>query len=308
MSALQLYSLRQLSPFQGLVHIASLPQVRAISNDGVFWQIQVSVENQQHKMGLQQPGLPRRFVLWGVWSKQFGLKSMPLDPMLDVPNDELVEQQLVPALAFSLQQLPFAPRDHYELWILDNQDNSPVALLATRTDAYSIEQIKTLHWKASTNSQRNFISARSHTTVEPLLKLERLIADHTCCPIRSQWFLRDTNGDGTGMTGQNLDKHLIDRILKKNQFPELLIRESWPHDDDRLLAEDYQNWLAPRLLTLHHLLPATRARLELAAQAYATETAQLLHLYPEIIDQKIINRILVEARLRAAASTTVLNL
>ena len=84
-------------------------------------------------------------------------------------------------------------------------------------------------------------------------------------------------------------------------FPELLIRENWQSEESRILAEDYQNWLAPRLLTLHNLSASIRARLEVAAQAYATETVQLLHLYPEIIDQKIMNRIQVEARLRATA-------
>ena len=301
MSSILRYSLRQLSPFQGMIHVVSISQARAITNDGVFWQIQVSCESQQHQMGLQQPGLPRRYVLWGVWSKDTGLKAMPLDPMLDVPNDSVIEQELIPALESSLQHLPFTPRDQYELWILDSQENLPIALLATRVDGYNLDQIKVSHWRASTHSKRDFKPARVQTTIEPLLKLEQLIADNTCCPIRCQWFLRDEQGDGKGLCGHNLEKEMRERQLEKKLFPELLIRENWQTEESRILAEDYQNWLAPRLLTLHNLSASIRARLEVAAQAYATETVQLLHLYPEIIDQKIMNRIQVEARLRAAA-------
>lgn len=306
MSSLQLYSLRQLSPFQGLIYVVSISLARAISNDGEFWQIQVSCENQQHQMGLQQPGLARRYVLWGVWSKQYGLKTMPLDPMLDVPDAAVMEQQLIPALESGLQHMPFAQRDHYELWILDSLENLPVALISTRMDAYNLEQFKPSHWRASTHSQRDFKPARAHTTTDPLLKLEQLISDNTCCPIRSQWFLRDVTGNGTGICAQNLEPELCERKLDKAKFPELLVRENWPNDDARLLVEDYHDWLSPMLLTLQGLSRVTRARLEVAAQSYAVEASKLLQLYPEIIDQKIINRIQVEARLRLAAQADML--
>ena len=295
------YSLRQLSPFQGLVHIVSIPQARAVTGDGRLWKIEVSCENQQHAMGLQQPGLARRYVLWGVWSKNAGLKAMPLDPMLDIPKDSVIEHELIPAIEANLQQLPFTPRDHYELWILDHQHNLPAALAATRIDGFNLDQLKASHWRASTHSKRDFKPARVQTTINPLLKLEQLIADNTCCPIRSQWFLRDEFGNGKGLVGHNLEAELSERNLARNQFPELLIREDWDTEASRILAEDYQNWLSPKLLTLHHLTPTIRARLEVAAQSYAIEASQLLHLYPEKIDQKIIHRIQVEARLRLAA-------
>lgn len=301
MSSPQLYSARQLSPFIGLVYVVNISLARAISSDGIFWQIHVSCETQQHRMGLNEAGIARRYVLWGVWSKQSGLKAMPLDPMLDVPNDSVIEQDLIPALESSLQHLPFAQRDHHELWILDSLENLPVALIATRTDASNLDQIKPGHWRASTHSKRDFKPARAITATEPLLKLEQLISDNTCCPIRSQWFLRDANGDGAGICAQNLDENLHQRWLKKENFPELLIREDWPNEQTKLLAEDYHNWLSPQLLTLQGLTASTRARLELAAQSYAVETGRLLHLYPDIIDQKVINRIQVEARLRSAA-------
>ena len=302
MSTAQLYSQRQLSPFMGLVYVASISVARAISNDGVSWQIQVICENQQHQLGLHQTGLVRRYVLWGVWSKQSGLKALPLDPMLDTPRDSVIEQELIPALESGLQYMPFTSKDFYELWILDSLENFPVALVATRTDPYNLDQLTPDHWRASTRSNRDFTPARVQTTIDPLLKLEQLISDNTCCPISSQWFLRDSSGNGTGITAQNLETDLYTRTLAKEKFPELLMRENWPNDDARFLAEDYHNWLSPRLLTLQNLSLETRSRLELAAQRHAVETSQLLHLYPQIADQKIINRIQVEARLRSAST------
>lgn len=302
MNTVQYYSQRQLSPFMGLVYVVNIALARAISHDGIFWQIQVSCETQQYHMGLHQAGMVQRYVLWGVWSKQAGLKAMPLDPMLDTPADEIIENTLIPALESGLQHMPFAAKDFYELWILDSLDNLPVALLATRTDGHNLEQHKPLHWRASTHSKRDFIPVQAHTTGDPLLQLEQLISDNTCCPIRSQWFHRDANGMGIGVSAHNLDTTLYGRTLDKIDFPELLIRENWPNNNARLLAEDYHNWLAPRLLTLQNLSLATRSRLELAAQRYAIETSQLLGLYPQIADQKIINRILVEARIRTASA------
>jgi hypothetical protein len=302
MGEIQLYSQRQLSPFMGLVYVASISLARAISNDGIFWQIQVSCETQQHHLGLSHAGLVRRYVLWGVWSKQAGLKAMPLDPMLDTPKDEVIENQLIPALESSLQHMPFESKDHYELWILDSLENLPVALISTRIDGYNLDLLKPAHWRASTHSKRDFLPVLTHITTDPLLKLEQMISDNTCCPIRSQWFLRDDTGNGTGVTAQNLELELHHRILENEKFPELLIREHWPNLDTQLLAREYHNWLAPRILTLQNLSLATRARLELAAQKYAVETSQLINLYPQIADQKIINRILVEARLRTASA------
>jgi hypothetical protein len=297
--ALQCYSIRQLSPFQGTVQVINTPSVRAISVDGIHWQIQVTCEQHQQEWGLNSA--VRRYVLWGVWSERFGLKSMPLEPMLDVPKFDTVEQHILPILQTMHAHIPFTQRDAYELWILDSLDQLPIALIATRTQPIELENFKPTHWRASTAQQRDFKPARAQTSIDPLLKLEQLISDNTCCPIRSQWFVRDKTGSGTGLCGQNITDDLINRTLPREAFPELLIREDWPNNDARMLAEDYHHWMAPRLLLLQHLSESTRSRLEKSAQAQAVETSKLYHLYPTFLDQKILNRILVETRLRQSA-------
>lgn len=297
----QCYSIRQFSPFQGTVQVINAPSVRAISNDGMHWQIQVSCEHHQQQWGLSQATTVRRYVLWGVWSGHYGLKSMPLDPMLDVPKHNDVEQQILPWLESMHARVPFPARDVYELWILDSLEQLPIALIASRTQAHDLADIKPAHWRASTSQQRNFNPARAQTSIDPLLKIEQLISDNTCCPIRSQWFVRDDAGAGQGMTGQNIANDLIHRILPRDAFPELLIREDWPNEEARMLAEDYHHWMAPRLLMMQHLCDSTRLHLEKSAQAQAIETSKLHHLYPAFLDQKILNRILVETRLRQAA-------
>ncbi|HEY9052952.1 MAG TPA: hypothetical protein VIQ03_15480, partial [Gammaproteobacteria bacterium] len=77
------YSIRQLSPFRGTVQILNSEFARAVSADGLQWQIQVSCEVKQQQWGIMNsPEVQRRYVLYGMWSKQTDLSSLPLDPML----------------------------------------------------------------------------------------------------------------------------------------------------------------------------------------------------------------------------------
>ena len=130
------------------------------------------------------------------------------------------------------------------------------------------------------------------------LAIQRLINENTCNPIRAQWFLRNRDGSGQGLQGQNLKDELLERHLTAGQFPELLIKEDWPEDSARRLVEDYHHWLAPSLLTLSHISKATRQRLEDAAVGRALDVSRRYKLYPRITRNAWLNRILVETRLR----------
>jgi hypothetical protein len=72
----------------------------------------------------------------------------------------------------------------------------------------------------------------------------------------------------------------------------------------RGLVRDYLDGLAPRLLLLHGLGDAERARLERAACRRAVELASVYRLLPRIIDAKAIEAARVEARLRRADAGT----
>ena len=55
------YSLRILSPFGGTTRIIQHQFIRAISNDGVHWRIQIQVS--QHGDAAQN-----RYILFGLWT------------------------------------------------------------------------------------------------------------------------------------------------------------------------------------------------------------------------------------------------
>lgn len=291
----QAYSIRQLSPFQGLVQVVRGDYARALSGDGVNWQIQVSCEVHQQRWGiLNTPNVQRRYVLYGMWNSEHGLTGLPLDPTLDVPSEHDIKQALLPLLPPN-QTLPLPQRDRYELWLLD-RDGLPMALLASSIDAYNLSNIDVKRWRAVSDRSRPFQPQRATLGGDALLMLERLISDHATAPIRSQWFLRDTAGDGISVSDDDSQSapHRVDADL----FPELLIRERWPDAQQQLLAEDYHHWLAPRLLLLQNIPDTVRDRLEHAAQHHALEANRFYHLYPKIINRDILNKIRVEARLR----------
>ena len=70
--------------------------------------------------------------------------------------------------------------------------------------------------------------------------------------------------------------------------------------DKMRLCDLYLERLAPRLLMLAHLPSKVRQRLENAASQHAIEVDNFYHLYPEVIDDKLLTAARVEARLRKA--------
>ena len=87
-------------------------------------------------------------------------------------------------------------------------------------------------------------------------------------------------------------------------FPELLIREAGGNQLATAMLMDYIEWLAPRLLTLLGLQPATRRYLEDLAFRQALEVSRYYRLYPEVFDETGLNAVLVEAQLRRSAGET----
>ena len=117
-------------------------------------------------------------------------------------------------------------------------------------------------------------------------------------PCRAQWFERDEGSRGMGITGVNLQRDLQRRVLSPELFPELLLREKWENDEAQLLVNDYLDWLSPALLTLPDISNEWRDRLEKAAYRQPLKVDELYHLYPKIINTKLMNQALVEAAIR----------
>ena len=180
------YSARQLSPFVGNIQILESSFCRALSSNGVNWQIQASCETHQQSWGISgEKYIPRRYVLYGSWDKESGFSSLPLDPMLDVPDMEHIEKHIINALQ-NIEQLPFPQTDYYECWLLDSITQKPLALIASTTDEFIIPHIQIQRWQALPQHNREDIS-KAAFTIDDINRLEEHINTHSSSHC---WYLR----------------------------------------------------------------------------------------------------------------------
>jgi hypothetical protein len=310
-SAAHAYSLRRINPLEGVVQVLERDAARAISRDGVDWEIQVETESPNTLWGSLNAGrIARRFFRFGTWSRRRGLWRVPVNPMLNV--GEMIEEsdELVAALQARLDQLPFPPVDRFELWLLDAQA-LPLALLATTDEPQRIGDLRPPPWQAAPLTEHGFRSTvldgepmRAGEAANPrrhAAAVETLIRQTAGGNPVQQWFERTPEGGGRGLPHRT-PAALAGRSLPAEQFPELPWRTDWASERDAALMADYVAWSAPRLLTLHGLTDATRAALESAARRQAEAVDALFPLYPRILDRGLIDAARVEARLRRAAA------
>ena len=292
------YSARQLSPFTGNVQIIKMPFARALSLDGKIWQIQTICESHQQQWNINTD-IQRRFIIYGSWDINNQLSRLPIDPSLDVPDETIISRYLIAEIKNNLHNLPFRPQDFYECWLLNRETDLPVTLLATCTDENlisSLPQIK--RWHSRSGTETEFTSIPTIYPGNPFIILEDKINQCTSTPLRNQWFLRNPDRSGRGL---HINIDLDDRLLPSSDFPELLLNTNWDDANLSQLTNDYIHWLAPRLLTLHHLSSTTRSMLESLAQHQPIEVFRYYKNYPEIASQELINKTLVEAKLRISS-------
>jgi hypothetical protein len=128
-----------------------------------------------------------RYLRFGTWSKEVGVRRVPVSPILDL--DLLLEASgaLTEVLPDFLSALPFAPADRYELWLLDDS-NLPFALLASSIQMQKLVDRKPELWAASARSDHSFQSSgllergiparRGHDPRHHATLLERLVRGH----------------------------------------------------------------------------------------------------------------------------------
>ena len=295
------YSARQLSPFTGNVQIIKTPFARALSLDGKIWQIQTICESHQQQWNINTD-IQRRFIIYGSWDMHNQLSRFPIDPSLDVPDESIISRYLITEIKNNLHHLPFKPQDFYECWLLARETNLPVTLLASCTDENLISSLpKIKHWRSRSGNETEFASTPTIYPGNPFILLEDKINELTSMPLRAQWFLRNSDRSGSGLDGQHINADLQCRLLSSSDFPELLLNTNWDDANLSQLTNDYIHWLAPRLRTLYHLSSSNRSMLELLAQHQPLEVLRYYKNYPEIVNQTLINKILVEAKLRISS-------
>lgn len=127
------YATRLLNPFHGTAQIVDTGHARALSTDGVNWRVQIRSEI--YKTPWSSLAIPEHYAgyfVYGVWSQQDGLARVPVHPSLYQEHVEQAIEDLLTQLDSVKQQLPFALRDSYELWLMDADGRHAVALLASQ--------------------------------------------------------------------------------------------------------------------------------------------------------------------------------
>ena len=304
------YCLRRVNPFEGVVAVVKIPGGRALSIDGLRWQIQVLAHPPS---GLWSRGGERtelRYFRFGFWSEEEGVSQVPLNPMLDAGRMRRESEELIAAVRAHADALPFPLEPELERWLLD-PEGEPLALIATALPNADLGDLPCVAWSAGgRGEERPFVSPRRTSRgvdqrdasdqrghVE---SIERLIAEAAGAPRKSQWFRLDAEG-ALGLA-EGAPAGLAGRRLPLGALPALTLRTRWPREADCALVQEYLSWLSPYLLTLPGLSNEERLGLESTAVCHAPAVDALWRLYPRILNPDLIRRARVEARLRRVAA------
>jgi len=282
------YALRRVNPYRGVVHYVDIGEASAHTFDGVTWHLRAD-----DGYGWVRPV--------GVWEEGVGLKlGQPagLDDIL--------------AALVTHPALPFPIFDTYELWLLDRESGLPLALLATRRggiegvekmdSAWYPFAISYTGFHSPTLAKRDAVTRNASDAHRDFLAsmVNQAARPHAM----TQWFQRGQDGIGNGMTGLRLPYEWRSRQVRAEDFPELLVRETWNSRGNSRLEQsvisDYHRWLAPLLLLWPRLSAATRERLELEACEKPQWLARVYRLLPSMINPALIQAGLVAARIELA--------
>ncbi|MGA7982196.1 MAG: hypothetical protein WCA32_18495 [Chromatiaceae bacterium] len=297
-----------MNPFLGVVAVVKTADARALSVDGVHWQIQVSARPPRGLWSEDGYQDKYQYFRFGAWSEAQGLSRVPLNPMLDAGRMVEASRGLIGRVAACQTALPFPFLPELELWLLDT-GGLPLALLATAVEGSELDTLGSSAWSAGGRGERPFKSRTLTHRGAPerdasgrfrhAEALERQVHAAAGRRLDRQWFRREAGGGGVG-----LDVHASDgfagRRLGPEAFPLMPLRTSWPDAESSALVADYVGWLAPYLLTLPGLPRDVRRVLEREAAQHALVVDALWRLYPEVLDQSLLSRARVEARLRRA--------
>jgi hypothetical protein len=287
------FAVRRVNPFVGVLQVLEAPCGRAVSADGVHWDLAIRTERPRVLGGLERDADGCAFIRFGLWSAEGGhaiansRTVLKLDAELRQKFDDLVA-----AIARRQPEVPFTLCDSEELWLFDHTGQTPLALLATRLPGRGAGEPEPQDWRCSpvgaiTAAQRRFVDARP---------LEALVKRRAGFNIRKGWVARQPDGSGLRDTGATR--------LEADRFPRLPLRQQWDSTDDAALVERYLGWSAPSLLTLAGIDDAQREWLEKQLYRQATAVEHHWRLYPRTLSPKRVKAARVQSRLMRARIST----
>lgn len=294
------YAQRLLNPFRGAMHIIRYASAEAVTTDGVHWDIYVANERLLDDDPDNRQWTHVSDIRYGSWSAAKGLKRGPLYPSEDFRRMEEMGAIVYEHLTRVHQQVPFAFKDHFELWLLDPA-HQPLALLHSAVGESDLKLDHPVEWRAGFAASERFTSPAMRdlagTGQTPGDYLTGYVNARAGAAPAAQWFRREPDGTGTGLHGIGLPPALTGRSLPEQAFPPLYL--SAGHDNlHRRLIEDFHAWQAVWLLVLPQLSPPVRRALEQQARRQALIVESQYRLYPEVFDEAAIKAALVEAVLR----------
>jgi hypothetical protein len=278
MPTIRAYSQRLLPPFSGVVQIAQSDRARAQSFDGVSWEIHYLPRDGPRRM-------PLGYALDRGYYRAAHFENGRLTPYVLATNlDAAQVEDCINELAVFLRAhpVPFPAADVFEYWLLDPADDSPLALIfSCCEEAQMAGYPAKAEWTAVPSSKMR-IAASEHEqqrNAPPVNhRFQDMVAERAGPRPRAAWVERSP-GDA-------------------ERFPPLLVREDWRTDTETDLCQRYLRRKAPMLLMLQGLPAPVRERLEVAAKGNALEVDQFYPLYPEVLDDKRMAAIRIEAMLR----------
>ncbi len=301
------YSQRILNPFRGVMNIISIGGADAVTIDGYHWTLYIHdtfdcpTDDPEEFFEIDMPDI--RF---GDWDKKSGLKRSPLIDSYHYNEIQAIGHVLLDAVERHAGQCPFAFEDKYELWLLDEKNQEPLALLNSVCKQTEISIPESLNWEAGLRCKQEFLKEFSLTNKQLNSTgdlLNQLINQRAGKHPSAQWFYRDRFDYGKGLGGINLNNNLADRELSARLFPKMLIQQQWKNPSDATLINAFIDWLSPYLLVLDFLRDAQREMLEQSARQYALLVDKMYPLYPKVINQQAINSARVEAMMRRSNQT-----
>ena len=288
------YSQRMLNPFHGIFCCIQFQSAEAITSDGIHWDIYVSNTALLEDMDSQLP-IQTSDIRYGKWSLESGLRRGPMYPSDDFRRMEVMGDVVYEHLQERHDQAPFPFADNIELWLLGT-DQKPLALLNSVTDINNIKPASDITWRPGQRCINTFKSnAISEGNAAEILAQH--IQQQSGGKPQAAWFKRAAGGSGKKLSDKNHGN-----TFSSEDFPEMLIKNTAVNNYAELI-DDFITWQSPWLLLLDGLDTATRTDLETRARTQALVVEEQFRLYPEIVDQGMIEAARVEAAMRKTQAT-----
>lgn len=286
------------------LQVCTIPGARALSPDGVHWELQVLGDYPNTLWGGYAEHQHRVYFRFGDWSRKNGLDRVPINPILN--NAQLIPtaQQMLEVLQKRLPPLPFPTADPWEYWRLDEKGR-PLVMLGSSAQPYEripADRTDWLAWEEPGKQERTDRHADWGPPAEIVRigsELQDRLASIQGRDAHGSWYRRSSCGaaqnpgtppEKTGTRGSS------------DELPQLPWTTRFDAPGLRELVDRYTHWQAPWLLTLPGIDDALREELERRAAKNAPVVAQLWRIYPKVIDPERLEAALVEARLRASSA------